>query len=93
MKRRDGIQESLTSGLLKDGLESANQAVVHGIAENLAVKWETGSVGFHFPVEPENGVVPLYSEMFLYSFICFDGQNFLLTTLHLDLVMFSKNLK
>jgi len=38
MKRRDGIQESLTSGLLKDGLESANQAVVHGIAENLAVK-------------------------------------------------------
>ncbi len=46
-----------------------------------------------FPVEPENGVVSLYSEVFLYPFICFDGQDILITTLHLDLVMLSQNLK
>ena len=75
------------------GLESADEAVITGITVNLAKKGKTQTVGLHFAIKAQNGMVILDIKMLLYPFISCNGQELLFPTLHLYLVKLSENFK
>ena len=74
-------------------LEAADQAVVFGIAINLAKKGKARLRGIQFTVHPKDGMALLHPEMLHDSFIGCNGLNLLFPSLYLYLVMFTEDVE
>lgn len=69
------------------------EAVIIGVAIDLAEKGEARPVGVQFAVNPQNRVIFLYPKMMLNPLIGSDGQDFLFPAFYFNLVLFPEDVK